>query len=376
MIILDTSVLLEVGVIGENPVIMYEVLLELDRLKGKMMSARRAISEIKDKKDSIKLMPPMAIEGTVDHKIMVTGRENGWEVATNDIALSLLCEANGVRTQEHKKDIDVGLGYHWVRTPSEIGRGCEVGEYNFLIDEVGFVEGVYYIDKPGSGISLDEDIAIRSSHTKTIRPLDEFQWCAFDSLQRNDFTILTGSAGSGKTLLSLSWALQQISTGKASKLVIFTNPTKTRGAQELGFYKGDRNAKLMQDSIGSILSSKLGSMIELERMIEDEMIIILPMSDIRGYEVPEDAILYITEAQNTSADLMKLALQRVGDTCQVIVEGDPFTQLDNKLYSGESNGMIRAIQVFKGHKGFSHVHLPTVRRSVIAEIAEKMTETQ
>lgn len=65
-------------------------------------------------------------------------------------------------------------------------------------------------------------------------------------------------------------------------------------------------------------------------MMHDEELILLPMSDIRGYDTSGmRAGIYISEAQNLSVNLMKLALQRIGDDSICIIDGDCKTQVDD-----------------------------------------------
>ena len=67
--------------------------------------------------------------------------------------------------------------------------------------------------------------------------------------------------------------------------------------------------KLLDSQIGNFLSSKLGSKLEVEKLIESDKLILLPMSDVRGYDTTGmQAGIYITEAQNLDISLMKLAL--------------------------------------------------------------------
>ena len=130
-----------------------------------------------------------------------------------------------------------------------------------------------------------------------------------DSLSHNQITMLKGPAGSGKTLLSLGYLFHQLERGKIDKIIIFCNTVATKDSAKLGFYPGDRDEKLLDSQIGNLLSSKLGGKIEVERMVHDEKLILLPLSDIRGYDTSGmHAGIYISEAQNMSIDLMKLAL--------------------------------------------------------------------
>ena len=80
-------------------------------------------------------------------------------------------------------------------------------------------------------------------------------------------------------------------------------------------------------------------------------LILLPMADIRGFDTSGmKAGIYITEAQNMSVNLMKLALQRVGNDSIVILDGDSNTQVDLGMYAGNNNGLKCVSRVFRGHK--------------------------
>lgn len=205
-----------------------------------------------------------------------------------------------------------------------------------------------------------------------LKPKDAFQDVAIDSLVSNQFTAITGKAGSGKSLLSLMYSMWAIQNGKYDSLVIMYNPTKVRGAVDQGFYSGSVLEKGLQQYIGHMLTSKFGDKSMVDTLIAQGKIQLIPMSDCRGMEISDNQILYITEAQNTSVDLMKICLSRVSKNAKVIIEGDPKGQLDSALYDGENNGLLRAINVFKGHSLFGFVQLQYVHRSAIADIVDKM----
>ena len=79
-------------------------------------------------------------------------------------------------------------------------------------------------------------------------------------------------------------------------------------------YPGTRDEKLLDSQIGNLLSSKLGSKFEVEELIAEERLVLLPLSDIRGYDTSGmHAGIYISEAQNLDTELMKLTLQRIGE---------------------------------------------------------------
>jgi len=66
------------------------------------------------------------------------------------------------------------------------------------------------------------------------------------------------------------------------------------------------------------------------------------MSDIRGFDsTGMHAGIYITEAQNMDIELMRLALQRIGEDSICILDGDSEAQVDLSMYAGSNNGMRR-----------------------------------
>ena len=208
-----------------------------------------------------------------------------------------------------------------------------------------------------------------------VKPLrgDVYQQLAFDSLANNKITMIKGPAGTGKTYIALGYLIHKLEKGKIDKIIIFCNTVATKNSAKLGFYPGTRDEKLLDSQIGNLLSSKLGGRIEVERMITEEKIILLPLSDIRGYDTSGMcAGIYISEAQNLDISLMKLALQRIGEDSICIIDGDCKTQVDDIHFSGSNNGMRRASQVYRGEDVYGEITLKNIHRSRIAQIAEKM----
>lgn len=206
-----------------------------------------------------------------------------------------------------------------------------------------------------------------------IKPIDLYQRLAVDSLKNNQLTMLRGAAGTGKSYLGLGYLFDRLEAGYIDKIVIFCNTVATAGSAKLGYYPGSRTEKLLDSQIGNFLVSKLGDRIAVERLIAEGDLILLPMSDIRGYDTTGmRAGVYITEAQNLNIDLIKLALQRIGEDSICILDGDSETQVDLGIYSGTNNGMRRVSQIFKGQSFYGEVTLPICHRSKIAEIAEKL----
>lgn len=253
-------------------------------------------------------------------------------------------------------------------------------KYNLLINQ-------YLIVKDAEGNVVDrliwngneyKNIKIENAKSTTLGMIkayngDVYQQCALNSLFNNQITMLTGKAGSGKTTLALGVMMNLLERHKIDKIIVFCNPVATVNAARLGFYPGTRDEKLFDSQVGGILSSKLGGSFMLEQMMSQEKIILMPMSDIRGFDTNGmNAAIYITEAENMDITLMKLALQRIGSDCVCIVDGDYKQQVDMTQYSGINNGMRRLSEVFRGQPFYGEIELKNIYRSKIAEIADKM----
>ena len=386
---------------GKITIPMY-VLEELDNLKNKEgdkgFKARRALRNIEKYADDIEIYLPTDDEyryflpacwstGKMDNEIInsaaiLKSAGNQVKVLSNDLNVRLKCESVEIDAESYYEIIEINSGWLQVNLSEEeclslddeaIASMLKTGQY-LLVDEkrTGDLFAIYSRDNENK-IRCVVPRHIYSSHFGRIEALDEFQMCAIDSLYKDNLTVITGKAGSGKTLLSLSYALQEVLSGKRSKLIIFANPVKTRGSEQLGYYPGDRTEKLMQNSVGAMLVSKFGGdPMAVDQLIQDGMLEILPFSDIRGFEVSESQIMYISEAQNLNVDLAKLAIQRCAEGAKIILEGDPQTQVDHYSFEGNQNGLRRVIEVFEGTEGFSHIYLPNIRRSKIADLADKM----
>jgi predicted ribonuclease YlaK len=208
-----------------------------------------------------------------------------------------------------------------------------------------------------------------------VKPMkgDVYQSLAADSLMNNKITLIKGPAGSGKTFLSLAYLMHKLERHHIDKIIVFCNTVATKNSAKLGYYPGTRDEKLLDSQIGNLLISKFGGRIAVEQMIQQEQLVLLPLSDIRGYDTSGmRAGIYISEAQNLDVDLMKLTLQRIGEDSICIIDGDCKTQVDDIHFAGSNNGMRRASKVYRGEDVYGEITLKNIHRSRIAMIAEKM----
>ena len=215
----------------------------------------------------------------------------------------------------------------------------------------------------------------KSNHFGNVKPMkdDVYQALAADSFENNRITLVKGPAGTGKTYLSLGYLMHKLEKGKIDKIIIFCNTVATKNSAKLGYYPGTRDEKLLDSQIGNMLSAKLGDRSVVEDMIRKEELVLLPLSDIRGYDTSGMcAGIYISEAQNLDIELMKLTLQRIGEDSICIIDGDYNAQVDDVHFAGSNNGMRRASKVYRGEDIYGEVTLKNIHRSRIARIAEKM----
>lgn len=249
-----------------------------------------------------------------------------------------------------------------------------INEYLLVYDqETGeLVDRLCWTGESYRHLSYD---SFNSNYFGNVKPMkgDAYQSLAFDSLSNNKITMIKGPAGTGKTFISLGFLLHKLERNRIDKIIVFCNTVATKNSAKLGYYPGTRDEKLLDSQIGNLLISKFGGRIAVEQMINDEKLILLPLSDIRGYDTTGmKAGIYISEAQNLDIELMKLTLQRIGEDSICIVDGDCKAQVDDIHFAGSSNGMKRASQVYRGEDVYGEITLKNIHRSKIARIAEKM----
>lgn len=214
---------------------------------------------------------------------------------------------------------------------------------------------------------------IKSNLLGKLKAKDFYQQIALDSFYNNKITVIKGKAGSGKSHLAMNFLFSQLERGKIDKIIIFTNPVPTRDSAEIGFLPGTREEKLMESNIGNFLLGKLGDKLQAIQLMSMGKLLLLPISDIRGFDTTNmNCALYITEAQNMSVDMMKLAIQRIGEDTVCVIDGDNNTQVDKKSFDGNNNGLRRLSEVFRGEEVYGEVELSKIYRSRISEIADKM----
>ena len=174
-----------------------------------------------------------------------------------------------------------------------------VNEYLLVHDKEKNGEVVDRLCWTGNGYRHLSYESFNSNFFGAVKPMkgDVYQSLAFDSLAKNKITMIKGPAGTGKTYISLGFLLHKLERGHIDKIIVFCNTVATKNSAKLGFYPGTRDEKLLDSQIGNLLISKFGGRIAVEQMINEEKLILLPLSDIRGYDTGGmRAGIYISEA--------------------------------------------------------------------------------
>lgn len=160
------------------------------------------------------------------------------------------------------------------------------------------------------------------------------------ALQLSEQIVVMGPAGTGKTYIAGTHAADRLRTSQVSKIVI-TRPN-VPGGRSLGFFPGTLEEKIAPWVIPltETIKERMGAG-AFEIAMKRGDIEIVPFEVMRGRTF-KDAIVILDEAQNTTPVEMKMFLTRVGNDCQVIVNGD-VSQTDLKETSGLAT-MLRLIE--------------------------------
>lgn len=329
-------------------------------------------------------------EDYVDNKLIKYAVEKGYGIITDDILLKHKAVSMGVeviKSSDQEEDIEY-KGFIEKSLDEEM---IQLVYTNHEMNMFSLLTNQYLIMKDDSNGEI-VDIMIwtgewlesiykpyrnnrtipQTSSFERVESKDHYQAMAIDSMYRNQVTMVRGRAGSGKTLLALSYAWNLIEK-KDGRLVIFFNPAPSKDSITMGFNKGSKIEKALQSSLGSMLKSKFGDEYVVEDLILNGDIEIMPFTDLRGWDSKSDreTVVLISEAQNLTSELLKMGLQRIDDSTQVIIDGDYNQQVDRDAYL-YSNGMKRASEVLRGSHLYGEIELQKTYRSELADIADEM----
>jgi phosphate starvation-inducible PhoH-like protein len=201
--------------------------------------------------------------------------------------------------------------------------------------------------------------------------LNEEQKLAKEQILNNTLTILAGSAGSGKTLLSCQIALDGLFRKQYEKIII-TRPTVSK--EDIGFLPGDLREK-MDPWVQPIYQNMflLYDKAKIEKYIESGQIEIVPVSFMRGRTFLDSCII-VDEAQNVTHEQMQMIVTRIGLRSKMIICGDDH-QVD--LKSKRDSGFKFLYNASRKIKNMVGITLKTNHRnSIVEDLIEMYDEAE
>ncbi len=210
-----------------------------------------------------------------------------------------------------------------------------------------------------------------------VKALNKEQRFAFELLLDDSVPVVTllGSAGTGKTLLSLAVGLEKvIESGKYSRFLIM-RPVIPMG-NDLGYLPGSKDEKLrpwmqpIYDNLELLFRKCSDGNQLVDEFINKGLIEMETMTYIRGRSIPGQFIL-CDEAQNLSPNMIKTLITRVGKDTKIVFTGDP-EQIDHPYLDAAGNGLTYLVEKLKGEKISGHVTMTKGERSLVAEISARL----
>ena len=216
-----------------------------------------------------------------------------------------------------------------------------------------------------------EEVTIQTRR-KLIRPRGANQTAYIRNIRNHDLAFGIGPAGTGKTYLAVAAAVDALESEEIRRIVL-VRPAVEAG-ERLGFLPGDLSQKVdpylrpMYDALYDMIGAE-----RVTRLIERNVIEIAPLAFMRGRSLNESFVI-LDEAQNTSAEQMKMFLTRIGFGSRAVVTGD-VTQID--LPNGQMSGLKNATEVLQDVEGVSFTYFTpkdVVRHQLVQRIVRAYEE--
>jgi phosphate starvation-inducible protein PhoH and related proteins len=216
----------------------------------------------------------------------------------------------------------------------------------------------------------------RNFGKKILAPKSVNQRRYLEAIERNDLVFGIGPAGTGKTYLAVAMAVSALLNKQVARIIL-TRPAVEAG-ERLGFLPGTLQEKVdpylrpLYDALYDMLDND-----RVDKLLERNIIEIAPIAFMRGRTL-NDSFIILDEAQNSTAEQMKMVITRQGFNSKMVVNGD-VTQID--LPAGRRSGLTDVVEVLKGVEGISFVQFDerdVVRHTLVQRIVkayERYNET-
>ena len=209
-----------------------------------------------------------------------------------------------------------------------------------------------------------------------ITPKNIYQGMAMDALLDPDIdlVILTGAAGSGKTLLAMAAALEQTIERSMFDKIIVTRNTPDIG-ESIGFLPGTEEEKMLPwlaavtDTLEALHKNDHCTEGSLKYICDKANIQFKSINFMRGRSI-QNAFVLLDECQNLTASQIKTIITRCGEGTKIVCSGN-LAQIDSPYLTPVTSGLTYMVERFKNFEGSANIHLNGVVRSRLAEFAEE-----
>lgn len=193
------------------------------------------------------------------------------------------------------------------------------------------------------------------------------------TLENYDITFAIGPAGTGKTFIAVTHALQSLENKEMRKIVL-TRPVVEAG-ENLGFLPGDLQQKVnpylrpVYDVLERFLPAETIKVYEERKLIE-----VIPLAYMRGRSL-DNAYIILDEAQNTTVEQMKMFLTRMGENSKIVITGDD-TQID--LAKRQQSGLLHACSVLSEIEEIAFIRFrkeDVIRNRLVRKIVDAYERT-
>lgn len=350
-----------------------------------------------------------------DSRILEIAKDYNFILLTNDISLKIRAISQGVKAEsifrnmvENPSDINFTFQFnlHKDKSVESLENNADFQKLKDwsiieLLEQDNTDSSLYLTGKKSFGFKVEGKFEVQNldalieEHSPYIRPINLEQKLLYAMLlhPKNKVSIITGSTGSGKTLISLQAGLTLVKNGTLDGIIYMRNTITSNDKEaELGFRKGDESQKLgyfmyplysaINFTIDKLQELSLAKKIEYsgdvnsiekkdatEYFIKKHNIEVMDIAHARGISIARKFVIF-DEAQNASDATIKLIGTRIAQDCKIAFLGD-WKQIDHPYLSRFRNGAVTLLQKAQNSDFLSGIQLKHTIRSDIAEWFEE-----
>ena len=300
------------------------------------------------------------ISSNSEVKSLFGSRDENIKLVENAFGVQISSRADGIHiTSNKKKGLEKALGFV-TKILDLIRQGKEISKQ----------EIAYFLSdfKNTGSLHINNEKLVKNSAAGSVGPKTKGQRAYVEAIKDYDIVFAIGPAGTGKTYLAMAMAVEALKSGRVRRIIL-TRPAIEAG-ESLGYLPGTFAEKVspylrpLYDALYDMMD-----VARIEKYIEMGTIEVAPLAYMRGRTL-NDAFIILDEAQNCTADQMKMFLTRLGFDSKVVITGD-ITQSD--LPEGKPTGLMQAKDLLSEIEGISFIYFDyadVVRHELVQTIIE------